>query len=268
MATALVSFFENVFALRHAALDITDPAAVDIVFERVDPDLVINCAVAGVDVCERDRALAGRVNVDGPANLALAAQRHGAAIVHFSSNYVFDGHRAKDDPYAVDDEARPVNVYGVTKLAGESAVLDACARAFVIRTSWVYGPAKNSFLSTVAAKLRLGDRVQAIADTFANTTYVNDLAQRLRSIVDSGSYGLYHVVNEGVCSYEEFAREAATIVGVPDAAADRLIEVVTEASMQRPAPRPACTPMLCDPPMRSWRDALREFVTLTVCARG
>ena len=259
VASALLPHFENLFALRHAALDITDADAVDAVFDRVDPELIINCAVIGVDACESDRSLAERVNVDGPLNLARAAQRRGASIVHFSSNYVFDGHRAKDEPYTIDDEARPVNVYGATKLAGERAVLEACERAFVIRTSWVYGLAKDSFLSTVAAKLRRGERVQAISDTYANTTYVCDLADRVRMIVDAGSYGLHQVVNDGVCSYDEFAREAAAIVGVPDVAAARLIEGVTEAEMKRPAARPACTPMLCAPPMRPWQEALREF---------
>src|SRR6185369_16468732 len=176
VASALAPMFENVVALRHAALDITDADAVARAVDTVDPDLVINCAVIGVDQCEKDPGLAERVNVLGPANLAHAAQRIGAAMVHFSSNYVFDGHRPKDQLYTVRDVANPINVYGKTKLAGERAVANACERAFVIRTSWVYGPGKESFLSTAAAKLQRGERVQAISDTFANTTYVGDLA--------------------------------------------------------------------------------------------
>jgi len=258
VATALVPFYENVIALRHAALDITDADAVRRVFDQVEPSLVINCAVIGVDACEKDPALAKRVNVDGPANLARAAP----AIVHFSSNYVFDGRRSKHEPYTVNDAPNPINVYGKTKLAGERAVLDACDRSFVVRTSWVYGPGKDSFLSTAAAKQLCGERIQAISDTFANTTYVNDLVERVRAIAESTDYGLHHVVNDGVCSYEEFAREAAAIVGVS------AFDVVTEAEMHRPAARPVCTPMLCVPPMRPWQAALREFVTLSGCARG
>jgi dTDP-4-dehydrorhamnose reductase len=222
---------------------------------------VINCAVIGVDECELDRALATRVNVEGPANLALAAARSGAAIVHFSSNYVFSGRSRLS--YTIDDPAEPINVYGETKLAGEVAVRDACDRAFIVRTSWVYGPAKNSFLSTAPAKLKRGEHVQAISDTWASTTYVNDLATRVREIVNRGVYGTYHIVNEGVCSYETFAREAAAAVGAPQ----KLIDVVTEASMQRAAPRPAFTPMRCllserlgFAPMRPWQQALREYV--------
>jgi dTDP-4-dehydrorhamnose reductase len=262
VASALAPRYENVIALRHAAMDIVDADAVERVFDRVGPDVVINCAVIGVDACEKNPALAERVNVDGPANVARTAARSGAAIVHFSSNYVFDGNRPRNEPYGIDDVADPINVYGKTKLAGERAVLDACGRAFVIRTSWVYGPGKDSFLSTAAAKLGRGERIQAISDTFANTTYVEDLAERVVAVEASGAYGLHQIVNEGVCSYEDFAREAAVIAGVPDRTARTLIEVVTEAEMNRPAPRPACTPMQCTPPMRPWQEALREYCTL------
>ena len=263
IASALVSCFEDVYALRHAALDIGDAGAVDTIFERISPTLVINCAVVGVDVCEQEPALAKRVNVDGPANLARAAARTGATMLHFSSNYVFGGSRDVREPYTIEDAPDPINVYGSTKLAGERAVADACDRAFIVRTSWVYGPGKDSFLSTAPAKLRRGERVQAISDTFANTTSVIDLAARVREILDRGVDGTYQIVNEGVCSYETFAREAARIVGAPES----LIDVVTEAEMKRPAPRPARTPMRCLlserlglGPMRHWRDALRSSI--------
>lgn len=261
VASALALHYEDVIALPHAAMDIANADAVEKVFDHAGPDLVINCAVIGVDACEKNPALAERVNVDGPANIARAAVRLGAAIVHFSSNYVFDGRRPRNEPYGIDDVANPINVYGQTKLAGERAVLDANGRAFVIRTSWVYGPGKESFLSTAAAKLRRGERIQAISDTFANTTYVEDLAERVVAVAASDAYGLHQIVNEGVCSYEDFAREAAIIAGVPDRTARTLIEVVTEAEMNRPAPRPASTPMQCTPPMRPWQEALRAYCT-------
>jgi len=256
VASALVPHFGDVFALKHAALDITDRAAVDAIVDRIHPDLIVNCAVIGVDACERDPALARRVNVDGPANLAAA----GVPIVHFSSNYVFDGRPAKREPYTVDDEAHPINVYGRTKLEGERAVLECNANAFVIRTSWVFGHGKDTFLSTVAHKLRDGESVRAIGDTWASATYVEDLAIRVVEIIERGAPGTYHVVNDGICSYETFAQEAAAILTIPQTAVEQLIEVVTEADMDRPAPRPPWTPMRCDPPMRPWQDALREFV--------
>lgn len=250
---------DDVFALRHRDLDITDPGAVRETMQRLRPDVVFNCAVIGVDECEADPRLAERVNVDGPAHLAAAAERVGAVMVHFSSNYVFDGGRTDGLPYTIDDEPRPINVYGATKLRGERAVAAAASRALVVRTSWIFGAGKESFLSTAAARLARGERIRAITDTFASTTSVADLVARVRELVQRGPAGTYHVVNDGVCSYETFAMEAARLVGADDA----LIERTTES---RPAPRPRWTPMRCLlserlglAPLRPWQDALAAY---------
>src|ERR1700719_1599489 len=143
-----------VTALTHRDLDITDAAAVQRTVGNFD--LVINCAVIGVDECERDPTLARAVNIDGPANLARAAK----SILHFSSNYVFEG---RDERlYAIDDEARPVNEYGRTKLEGERAVLRLNRNGYVVRSSWIFGPGKESFISTVHRRLRAGERARAV----------------------------------------------------------------------------------------------------------
>lgn len=247
---------DDVIALRHRDVDITDARTVQATIHRLRPDVVFNCAVIGVDDCENDPELAERVNVTGPAFLAAAAEEIGAAIVHFSSNYVFDGQRTTGLPYATQDQARPINVYGVTKLRGERAVVAAAERALIIRTSWVFGPGKNNFLSTVAARLARGERVDAISDTFASTTYASDLVTRVIDLVARNQSGTHHVANEGVCSYETFARDAARLVK----ASESLIETTTEASMARAAPRPRWTPMQCDPPLRPWQEALAEYL--------
>lgn len=244
---------EDVIAVRHRDLDITDARAVEETVRRAGPDVVFNCAVIGVDDCEADPALAERINVAGPAHLARAVESSGATIVHFSTNYVFDGRRTNGIPYATDDEPNPINVYGETKVRGERAVLAAASRALIVRTSWVFGPGKNSFLSTVAGRLARGERVQAITDTFASTTWVRDLTSRVRELVQRAAYGTHHVVNDGVCSYETFALEAARLVGAPETRIDR----ATEASLRRAAPRPRWTPMQCTPPLRPWQEALR-----------
>lgn len=249
---------EEVFPLRHADLDITDGAAVEETLQRLRPHVVFNCAVIGVDDCESDPARAERVNVTGPALLAAAAERLGAAIVHFSTNYVFDGGRTSG-LYGAEDEADPINVYGVTKLRGERAVLGACTRALVVRTSWVFGAGKGSFLSSVGARLSRGERVQAITDTFASTTYVVDLAERVMELVAARRYGLHQVVNDGICSYETFAVEAARLAN----ADETLIDRVTEAALARPARRPRWTPMRCEPPLRPWPAALAAYLHST-----
>ena len=239
----------EVIALTHADLDITDGVAVAKTMRDLRPDLVINCAVVGVDQCERDPALARAVNVDGPVLLA----KNSPAIVHFSSNYVFDG--AQEKFYSIDDEARPINEYGRTKLAGERAVMAVSTHAFVIRSSWIFGPGKQSFISTVHQRLRAGELVQAVNDIWASTTYVEDLVLRLVEIVERSEYGLHHVVNAGVCSNASFAREAARIVG----ADERLIEPVS-TTVAHQAPRPRYTPLAALPPLRGWRIALAAYI--------
>jgi dTDP-4-dehydrorhamnose reductase len=168
---------------------------------------------------------------------------------------VFRGDR--DEPYTIDDVPAPINVYGETKWRGEELVAQRCPRRFIVRTSWVYGPGrKKSFLNLVAARLRRGEEVEAINDTFANTTYVEDLVRSALAIVQRGVFGTYQVVNDGVCSYEMFAREAARLVGADES----LIRVVSEASMKRLAPRPRSTGMVGTPPMRRWEAALADWV--------
>lgn len=244
---ALARRWPEAVALSHADVDITDPDATKRVLGGFD--LVFNCAVIGVDDCERDPVLARAVNVEGPANVAASV----AAIVHFSTNYVFAGDEEK--LYSEDDEPHPVNVYGATKWEGERAVAAASARAFIIRTSWVYGPGKENFLGTVGEKLRAGERVRAIGDMFASCTYVEDLVEAVGAIVSRHPPGTFHVVNEGVVSYETFAREAARRVGADPS----LIETVSEADVMR-APRPRYTPMRNSLPMRSWRGALAAYL--------
>jgi dTDP-4-dehydrorhamnose reductase len=263
----------EVLAPRRAELDVTDSAAVGRFIEEACPLLVVNCAVLGVDECERDPAAARAVNAEAPRSLAAAASDVGAEFLHFSTNYVFDGEAR--EPYAEQDEPRPVNVYGRTKLEGERAAFGANANTYVVRTSWVFGAGKESFLATAHRELAAGRSVRAIRDTWASVTYVEDLASGVEEIVRAGRHGLYHVVNEGVCTYEEFAREAARLAGLDEAESARLIETVTESEVKRPARRPRYSPLRCAatadlglPPLRRWRDALAAYVTGTMnCER-
>jgi dTDP-4-dehydrorhamnose reductase len=255
----------EVLAPRRAELDVTDSGAVRRFIKEERPQLVVNCAVLGVDECERDPEAARAVNAEAPRSLAAAASESGAEFLHFSTNYVFDGEGR--EPYDEQDEPRPVNVYGRTKEKGERAALNANPRSYVVRTSWVFGAGKESFLSTAHRELAAGRRVRAISDTWASVTYVEDLAVRVEEIVGAGRHGLYHVVNEGVCTYEDFAREAARLVGLSEAEAARLIETVNESEVRRPARRPRYTPLrgmtsaaLGLPPLRHWREALAAYV--------
>jgi len=257
----------HVLVLKRSDLDISDRDSVNRYVLAVKPSLILNCAVIQVDESEQNPAKAQAVNVEGPRFLAAAASRLDAELVHFSSQYAFDGEPVGRPPYTIEDEPRPVNVYGRTKVASEEAVRDACARSYIIRTSWVYGSGKNSFLCTVHSDLHSGKRVRAIVDIWSSTTYVEDLVQQMLRILSGRRYGTYHVVNEGVCSYYEFALEAGLLAKLNREQLDRLIEQVHESDMKRIAPRPRYTPMRCLlseqlalPPMRDWRAAIADYV--------
>lgn len=262
----LARFFaanHHVIALTHSALDIANREAVNRHFKESQPDLVINCAVLGVDVCEADPALAEAVNVAGPKFLAEAVADLDAEIMHLSTNYVFDGNRELGEFYTIDDEALPINIYGKTKLAGEQAVLAAAAKSYVVRTSWVFGAGKVNFFSQAARALAANQPVQAVNDLWASVTYVSDLVARINEILAHRQYGTYQIVNDGCCSHYEFALELARRLN-PDNAA--LVEGISDASAKRLARRPRNTPMRCLlseklglPPMRSWQSSLPDF---------
>ena len=258
----------QILALKHAALDITNQASVQQFMRAEKPDVIINCAVLNVDECETDKPKAHAINVAGPQYLAEAAHEIGAEIVHYSTNYVFDGKDEKS--YTINDAAEPVNNYGQTKLEGENAVRAACPRSFILRTSWVYGVGKDNFLSIVHRNLKAGKRGKVVSDCWASATYVNDLAARTRDIIERKQPGIYHVVNEGVCSYVEFTYEAGKLVGLSEAQTAELIELISDADIKRPAVRPRYTPMKCLlsdelglPPLRHWQDALAEYISST-----
>ena len=256
----------HVVSLKHGDLDITDRSAVERCVADNKPDLIINCAVLQVDDAERDPQKATAVNIEGPRFLAAAGNKTGAEIVHFSTQYVFAGEPLKRAPYTIRDKPSPVNVYGKTKLIGEEAVHESCGRSYIIRTAWVYGAGKESFLCTVFRDLRMRKPVHAIDDIWSSTTYVEDLIDRVMAIQQTGRSGTYHIVNTGICSYYEFALEAGRLAGSDDRELDALIRITHERNMKRSAKRPSWTPLRCLlseelglPPMRDWRAALAAY---------
>jgi dTDP-4-dehydrorhamnose reductase len=265
--TRQLSKKHQVSALKHEDLDITDHQAINQRVHEERPSLIIDCAVLGLVACELNQSRAWDVNVDSTENLARAASGIDADFLYISTNYVFDGKRKDASLYTLEDIPAPINTYGETKLAGERAAMSASRRTFIVRTSWVFGAGKKNFFSTVHHSLRAARRTQAIADVWASATCVRDLAARVDEILMRRHYSIYHVVNSGICSYYDFALEAARVLNVSDAAITHLIEPVKASEKQHSVQRPRFTPMRCLvseriglSPMRDWRLSLADYI--------
>jgi dTDP-4-dehydrorhamnose reductase len=244
-------------ALTRAELDITDAQAVDAAV--AGQDVVVNAAAwTDVDGAESQEASAHAVNAEGPALIAAACARHGARLLHVSTDYVFAGDAT--EPYAEDAEPAPRSAYGRTKLAGERAVLTSGARASVVRTAWVYGEHGKNFVATML-RLAAGDGpVDVVNDQQGSPTWSLDLAQSLVALGESGAPdAIYHVTNRGETTWYGLARAVFGGVG----ADPNRVRPTTTDRYPRPAPRPAYSVLGTQrwdshelPTPRHWTEAL------------
>ena len=235
-------------------------------------ELLINCAaLTNVDYCESHREEAFVVNAEAPRLLAEIANEKSARLVHFSTDYVFDG--KKTDPYVEEDKAVPLSVYGESKLEGEQRVLEASSQHLVVRLSWVFGPAKPSFIDQIIQRAREKDVVTAVADKFSAPTFTIDVAGWLRLVVEKNANGILHLANNGGCSWQEWAQYAIDVCrsrGLP-LKAER-VEAVSLGDMKNfVAQRPVHTVLstakftaLTGVQPRHWREAVAEYISAHV----
>src|SRR6266404_8363213 len=168
----------DVTGFNHAQLDLADYAQLREKLDTLDVDLVINAAAfTNVDLCETQREQAFQINAEAPRVLAEICREKKAKLIHFSTDYVFDGE--KREPYTEEDVAKPISVYGESKREGEKLVLQADDRHLVVRVSWVFGPDRPSFVDGVIKRAREEEQINAIADKFSAPTYTRDIAQML-----------------------------------------------------------------------------------------
>lgn len=195
-------------------LDITDEESV-MGAVASDIDVIINCAAfTDVNRAESDPDAAFKVNALAPANLAKAALKADALLIHISTDYVFDGDSSM--PYVEDAQASPCNVYGKSKLAGEDAVISSGCRYMIFRTSWLYSNWGRNFFLTMAELTAERSFVKVVMDQIGTPTYAYDLAYFICGLVDGGKLdrtGVYHFSNEGVCSWYDFAKEICMLFG-------------------------------------------------------
>jgi len=193
-----------------------DVASLDAVaaLQALRPDVVVNAAaMTDVDGCERDPDAAFRANALGARNVALGAERAGAALVQVSTDYVFDG--AKGAPYWEFDAPSPISAYGASKLAGEDLARQGCSRTFVVRTAWLYGLGGRSFVTRIVELAAERDELSVVDNEVGNPTFCDDLADALLALVSTGAFGTYHLVNRGHCSRFALARAVLDRAGRP-----------------------------------------------------
>ena len=242
-------------------LDITNREETISFVRRHQPDTIINCAAfTNVDGCETNPEAAFKVNALGASNLAQAAERINARLIHVSTDYVFSGEG--NTPLAESDLIGPVSSYGRTKALGEAYVRDFCHRYFIVRTAWLYGYNGKNFVKTMVNAGKKFGKLTVVNDQLGNPTNAEDLAHHLLKLAVSHEYGVYHCTGEGVCSWCDFAKEIIRLSGV-DAEVSPCTSAEYTAAHPAAASRPAWSALenrmlacTCGNEMRDWKEAL------------
>ena len=257
----------EVVAPARADCDLTNHDQIEHWLSEVHPGVVLNAAAyTAVDAAESDEANARLINAASAGRLAEAAKRHGARLVHVSTDFVFDGEMSK--PYAPEDETNPLNAYGRTKRDGEIAILQSGVDALIVRTSWIYFERGRNFVHTMLRLMAERNEVRVVSDQVGTPTYARNLARALWTLAQKPVSGVYHVTDSGVASWYDFAvaiREEAVASGLIGTAAP--IIPISTADYPTPARRPRFSVLdnsktwpVLGTTGQHWREALREML--------
>ncbi len=252
----------ELFPLSHRDLPIESFEEVLRVLKEIKPDIILNCAAYNyVDKAEDEWEVAFKVNSRGPLNLAVASREINAKLVHYSTDYVFDG--GKDDLYQETDEPNPLNQYGRSKLLGERWVLEENSKALVFRVSWVYGNGKQNFIFKLLNWAKERDKLLVTFDEFSVPTWTRFIAENTLKSLKEDLSGLFHLVPQGLTSRFHLAQEVFKLKGLQK----RLIPVPS-STFNLKAKRPRFSAMdssrlqtLLNVEFRDWAEYLKEFLT-------
>ncbi|MBI2099123.1 dTDP-4-dehydrorhamnose reductase [Candidatus Uhrbacteria bacterium] len=257
--------YGQVLAWDKEEIDITDKNDVLKKILETKPDLIINAAAYNaVDKAEEDEATANLLNGTAVSYLAQAATIGGAAIIHYSTDYVFDG--TNKNGYAEDARPAPLSVYGRSKLLGEKELVRNADKHYLIRTSRLFGPpaasgaAKKSFPDAILDLAKTKKYLDLVDEEYSSPTYAKDLASRTKEIMDKQMpYGIYHAANSGACTWYGFGKKVLEI-----AKEGAVCRPVSSSAFPRPAKRPAYSELISTkmPPLRSWEEALTEYLNI------
>jgi dTDP-4-dehydrorhamnose reductase len=273
----------DVEGFNHTQLDLSNLNGVRERLRATNFDMLINAAAfTNVDLCETERDRAFLINAEAPGVLARICRDKRAKLIHFSTDYVFDG--KKRAPYIEEDQAKPISVYGESKLAGETNVLAAENRHLVVRVSWVFGPDRPSFIDGIIKRAQESTEVDAIADKFSAPTYTVDIAEMVGRVLDAWSrralapdglragrlQGIVHFANFGECSWQEYGQwaldcchEAGLPLETTTVGACKLEDMANWVA-RRPVYSVLSTAKytkLTNTPSRTWRDAVADYIT-------
>jgi len=244
-------------------LDVTRLEAIRRWVGSAHPNVIINCAsYTKVDQAEREEALANVINGLAVQNLCLACQEADTPLVHFSTDYVFDG--TKNGPYTIYDHPNPINAYGRSKLLGERYLLLLLNRFYLVRTSWLFGIHGPNFVETMLRLAEKQNQVSVINDQRGCPTWTQHLSEAVTALIESGRYGIYHATNSGPTTWFEYATEIFRMAGT-----GTVVKPITTDQYPTPATRPKNSvldpfplPEVMGREMPSWQEALKEYLEL------
>ena len=255
-----------VVSLSHEAVEVADLEAVRAALQPIHPDVVLNCAAyVRVDDAEEHVTEAFRTNAVGAFNVAKVCSERGAACVYISTDFVFDGE--KDVPYTEADAPNPINVYGASKLAGEYLIRQSCKDWMIVRVASLFGKSGargkgGNFVETVLQKARAGEFLRIVSDAHMSPTYTVDAAHALDRLIASGARGVFHVTNDGSCTWYEFACRVIALAGI-----DARVEPILASEYPTKARRPVNSALRSDrleavigEVPRPWRQALKAYL--------
>jgi len=270
----------DIAGFNHAQLDLASLGDVRRILDAMNFDVLINAAAfTNVDLCETERDRAFVINAEGPGVLAEICNAKNAKLIHFSTDYVFDGE--KRAPYTEQDRANPISFYGESKRAGEKNVIAVGNGHVVVRVSWVFGPDRSSFVDAMIKRAQQDKQINAVADKFSTPTYTDDIAQMLPQFFNRGvEGGILHFANTGKCSWQEYAQWAldccrgagislnATTVGALKLSDMTRLRQGSGGQANWIAPRPVYSVLstakyseLTGTAPRAWREAVADYIT-------
>ncbi|MGE8504106.1 MAG: dTDP-4-dehydrorhamnose reductase [Pseudomonas sp.] len=254
----------ELISLDRHAFDLAQPTSLRRTILRERPDLLINAAAhTAVDQAEQEQTLVFAINAEAPGVMAVACAELGIPLIHYSTDYVFDGNKA--GPYSEDDTPNPLSVYGSSKLAGERAIADSGCDHLILRTSWVYSRHGRNFLLTMQRLLQEREQLNVVADQIGAPTWAGSIAAATAELIDAWQqgnrqWGTYHLTNQGETSWFGFAQAIGDRLRASGKPCARLQPIPT-SDYPTPARRPLNSRLDCSKLERNWNVRLPDWQT-------